>query len=121
MLYRACGDGLIRRCVPNKEISSIISHCHDMPCGGHASDDETMTKILEASFYWPTLFKDVHTYARGYDRCQRTENWSRRNEMSPSYVLEVEIFNVCGVHFIGLILSPRGNKYILVAVDYVSK
>nr|GFC82650.1 reverse transcriptase domain-containing protein [Tanacetum cinerariifolium] len=32
-----------------------------------------------------------------------------------------EIFDVCGIDFMGPFPSSRGNKYILVAVDYLSK
>jgi len=36
-------------------------------------------------------------------------------------ILEVEIFDVWGVDFMGPFPSSFGNHYILVAVDYVSK
>jgi len=36
-------------------------------------------------------------------------------------ILEVEIFYVCGVDFMGPFPPSFGNQYILVAVDYVSK
>ena len=35
--------------------------------------------------------------------------------------MEVEIFDVWGIDFMGPFSSSYGNKYILVAVDYVSK
>ena len=41
--------------------------------------------------------------------------------MPQNPILEVEIFDVWGIDFMGLFLSSYGNKYILVAVDYVSK
>jgi len=36
-------------------------------------------------------------------------------------ILEVELFDVWGIDFMGPFVSSFGNKYILVAVDYVSK
>lgn len=36
-------------------------------------------------------------------------------------IFEVEIFDVWGIDFMGQFPSFYGNKYILVAVDYVSK
>jgi hypothetical protein len=36
-------------------------------------------------------------------------------------ILEVEIFDVWKIDFMGLFPSSRRNKYILVVVDYVSK
>ena len=35
--------------------------------------------------------------------------------------LEVELFDVWGIDFMGPFVSSYGNKYILVAIDYVSK
>ena len=36
-------------------------------------------------------------------------------------ILEIEIFDVWGLDFMGPFPSSMGNKYILVGVDYVSK
>ena len=80
-LYKACEDGLIRRCVTEEEPTSIIFHCHYMPSGGHVSGDKTAAKIVQAGFYWLTLYKDVHAYVWACDYCQRTGGWSRRNEV----------------------------------------
>ena len=41
--------------------------------------------------------------------------------MPLNFILEVEIFEVWGINFRGPFPSSRGNKYILIAVDYVSK
>jgi len=46
---------------------------------------------------------------------------SRRHEMSLINILEVEIFDVWRIDFMGSFLASKGNQYILVAVDYVSK
>jgi len=55
------------------------------------------------------------------DSCQRKGNISIRNEMPQNPILEVDIFDVWGIDFMGPFPSSYGNKYILVAVDYVSK
>ncbi len=36
-------------------------------------------------------------------------------------ILEIELFNAWRINFMGPFPSSRGNKYILVGVDYVSK
>jgi len=50
--------------VPERETNSIISHCHDLACGGHASIDKIAAKVLKVGSYWPTLSKDVHKHVR---------------------------------------------------------
>ncbi|KAK2444774.1 hypothetical protein QL285_015775 [Trifolium repens] len=102
-------------------MEDIISQCHSAPYGGHANTSKTCAKILQAGFFWPTLWKDVHTAVKNCDRCQRTGNISRRDEMPQKGILEVDIFDVWGIDFMGPFPSSGGNKYILVAVDYVSK
>nr|XP_009761223.1 PREDICTED: uncharacterized protein LOC104213424 [Nicotiana sylvestris] len=39
----------------------------------------------------------------------------------PNPIQEIEVFDVWGIDFMGPFVSSYGNKYILVAVDYVSK
>ncbi|CAM8938028.1 unnamed protein product [Rhodiola kirilowii] len=55
------------------------------------------------------------------DSCQRTGNISKRDEMPQKGMLEVEIFDVWGIDYMGPFPSSYGNSYILVAVDFVSK
>ncbi|XP_061357214.1 uncharacterized protein LOC133301576 [Gastrolobium bilobum] len=55
------------------------------------------------------------------DRCQRTGNITRKHEMPLVPIMEVELFDVWGIDFMGPFPPSFGNKYILVAVDYVSK
>ncbi|XP_074288008.1 uncharacterized protein LOC141613165 [Silene latifolia] len=120
-LYKSCADGIIRRCIPSEEVKPIISHCHDMPSGGHGSSRKTAARVLQCGFYWPSLFHDVATYIKGCDKCQRSGNISRRHEMPMNYILEVELFDVWGIDYQGPFPSSNGYEYILVAVDYVSK
>ena len=35
ILYKHCADQVIRRCVPEDEMGSILNHCHTLSCGGH--------------------------------------------------------------------------------------
>ncbi|GKA49172.1 reverse transcriptase domain-containing protein [Tanacetum coccineum] len=46
---------------------------------------------------------------------------SQRDEMPQNTIQVCEIFNVWGIDFMVPFPSSRGNKYILVAVDYLSK
>ncbi|XP_022850873.1 uncharacterized protein LOC111372718 [Olea europaea var. sylvestris] len=55
------------------------------------------------------------------DRCQRTGNISKRSEISLNSILEVELFDVWEIDFMGSFPPSFSNEYILVAVDYVSK
>nr|GEZ32240.1 reverse transcriptase domain-containing protein [Tanacetum cinerariifolium] len=45
----------------------------------------------------------------------------RKDEMPQNVIQVCEIFDVWGIDFMGPFLSSRGNRYILVVVDYLSK
>nr|GFA77483.1 reverse transcriptase domain-containing protein [Tanacetum cinerariifolium] len=45
----------------------------------------------------------------------------RRRFLTQNSIQVCEIFDVWGINFMGLFPSSKGNKYILVAVDYLSK
>ncbi|KAH9723597.1 hypothetical protein KPL70_007175 [Citrus sinensis] len=120
-LFKYCADQIIRRCVPDNEIQSVISFCHEQACGGHFSAKKTATKILQCGFYWPTLFHDAYIFCSLCDRCQRMGSISKRNMMPLNPILVIEIFDVWGIDFMGPFPPSCGYQYILVAVDYVSK
>ncbi|GKD96008.1 putative nucleotidyltransferase, ribonuclease H [Tanacetum coccineum] len=119
--FKLCADNIIRRCVAGSEILEILGHCHSGPTGGHHSAKVTARKVYQSGFYWPSVFKDANEYVRRCDVCQRSGNISSRNEMPQNNIQVCEVFDVWGLDFIGPFPNSRGNKYILVAVDYVSK
>ena len=78
-------------------------------------------KILQSSFYWPSIFKEAHRFYTECLQCQEAINISKRDEMPMRPILEVEIFNLWGIDFMGPFPPSDGKEYILVAVNYVSK
>ena len=50
-----------------------------------------------------------------------TLNISKRNGMPICPILEVEIFDLCGIYIMGPFPPSYGKEYILEMVDYVSK
>ncbi|KAL5556375.1 hypothetical protein UlMin_038611 [Ulmus minor] len=96
-LFKQCADQMIRRCISKEEMEPILQQCHASSYGGHFGGIRTANKILQAGFYWPTLFKDAHAFSLQCDRCQRMGNISRKHEMPLNNILEVELFDVWGI------------------------
>ncbi|KAG7536924.1 Ribonuclease H-like superfamily [Arabidopsis suecica] len=121
-LYKKGTDGLFRRCIAEEEVQGVLEHCHGSAYGGHFATFKTVQKVLQAGLWWPSMFEDAYGFIAKCDPCQRMGNITRRNEMPQNPILEVEVFDVWGIDFMGP-FNPAsyGNKYILVAVDYVSK
>ncbi|GJS94207.1 reverse transcriptase domain-containing protein [Tanacetum coccineum] len=120
-LFKICADQVIRRCVHGKEALDILEACHNGPTGGHHGANLTAKKVFDAGFFWPTIYKDAHELVKNCDSCQRQGKISQRDEMPQNSIQVCEIFDVWGIDFMGPFPSSRGNKYILVAVDYLSK
>ena len=54
-------------------------------------------------------------------QCQAALNISKQDEMPMRSILEVEIFDLWGIDFMGPFPPFNGKEYILVVMDYVSK
>nr|GEZ75297.1 reverse transcriptase domain-containing protein [Tanacetum cinerariifolium] len=96
-LFRTCADQIIRRCVVGNEAIDILNACHSGPTGGHYGASYTAKKVFDSG------------------------KVSQRDEMPQNFIQICEIFDVWGIDFMGTFPSSKGNKYILVAVDYLSK
>ncbi|GKA35251.1 reverse transcriptase domain-containing protein [Tanacetum coccineum] len=120
-LFRICADQIIRRCVHGHEALEILKACHEGPTGGHHSANLTARKVFDAGFFWPTIYRDAHSMIKSCDTCQRQGKISQRDEMPQNAIQVCEIFDIWGIDFMGPFPSSKGNKYILVAVDYLSK
>ncbi|CAM8999998.1 unnamed protein product [Rhodiola kirilowii] len=120
-LWKIGTDQLLRRCIPDNEVDSVLSFCHEFACGGHFGPRRTARKILDSGFFWPSIFRDAYEKCRKCDRCQRVGNVTARNEMPQVPILVNDVFDIWGIDFMGPFPISRGNIYILVAVDYVSK
>ncbi|GJR55058.1 reverse transcriptase domain-containing protein [Tanacetum coccineum] len=94
-LFKLCADQVIRRCVSGQEAIDFLIACHSGPTKGH--------------------------YGANYTAKRRQGKISQRDETPQNSIQVCEIFDVWGIDFMGPFLSSRGNKYILVAVDYLSK
>ncbi|XP_076952175.1 uncharacterized protein LOC143625787 [Bidens hawaiensis] len=120
-LFKIGADQMIRRCIPEEDVRSVLEHAHSSACGGHFSGQNTARKVLTSGFYWPTLFRDAHEFATCCLKCQQLGSISKRDEMPLKPILVIDIFDVWGIDFMGPFPNSYGNSYILVAVDYVSK
>jgi hypothetical protein len=56
----------------------VLAEIHDGPTGGHFGGDTITHKVLRAGYYWPTLFKDSHAYAKKCQECQKASGRERK-------------------------------------------
>nr|GEX25852.1 hypothetical protein [Tanacetum cinerariifolium]GEX27313.1 hypothetical protein [Tanacetum cinerariifolium] len=104
-----------------REAIDILKACYYGPTGGYHYLNYTAKKVFDSGFYWLTIYHDAHDLVKTCDVCQRQGKISQRDEMAHNSIQVCEIFDVWGIDFMRPFSSSRGNKYILVAVDYLSK
>nr|GEU37755.1 reverse transcriptase domain-containing protein [Tanacetum cinerariifolium] len=120
-LFKICADQVIRRCVSGQEAVEILKASHYGPTRGHHGPNYTAKKVIGSGLYWPSIYREAQDLVKNYDVCEHQGKISQRDEMPQNSIQVCEIFDVWGIDFIGPFPSSRGNKYILVAVDYLSK
>nr|GEU65389.1 reverse transcriptase domain-containing protein [Tanacetum cinerariifolium] len=99
----------------------ILTTCHNGPTGGHHGANYTAKKVFDSRFYWRTIYRDAHDLVTRCDTCQPQGKILQCDEIPQNAIQVCEIFDIWGIDFMGPFPSSRRNKYILVAVDYLSK
>ena len=67
------------------------------------------------------MFQDAQSLVTSCDQCQQSENLSKCDEMLQSPIQQCKVFDVWGIDFMGPFPNSNDNKYVLVAIEYVSK
>ncbi|CAA7047494.1 unnamed protein product [Microthlaspi erraticum] len=98
---------IYRRCIAEEDVQGVLEQCHGSAYGGHFATFKTATKVLQSGLWWPTLFKDAASYIAKCDPCQRKGGITKRDEMPLNPILEVEIFDVWGIDFMGPFKPPQ--------------
>nr|GEX23009.1 reverse transcriptase domain-containing protein [Tanacetum cinerariifolium] len=117
-----CGDSNTPwLCVHGQEAIGFLKASHNGHTKGHQGLNYTAKKVFNSGFYWPTIYCDAHDLVKSCDACQRQGKISQRDEMPQNSIQVCETFDIWGIDFIGPFPSSRGNTYILVAINYLSK
>jgi len=80
-LFKYYPNQIFQRCISKNEVSSVIKFYHSKANEGHFSSKKTTIKILQCGFYWPTMFKDMHSFCKTYENCQKLGYISKRHMM----------------------------------------
>jgi len=108
--------------VPAALRTECIKLCHDMPWVAHPGVTKTL-KVLERYFWWPNMRKDVESYVRACDSCQRVKprNYAPAGKLHPLPIPEHPWQSVSMDFITSLPVTPAGHDTILVIVDRLTK
>src|SRR5256714_5222362 len=107
------------RVIHKKELPALLYMMHNDPTSGHFATDAMFQKI-RTRYYWPQYYEDIRKYVESCDSCQRRGRSKKNNLLHPIPVHSP--FYQIGIDFVGpLPRTKREKKYIIVAMDYLTK
>ncbi|XP_063947521.1 uncharacterized protein LOC135152038 [Daucus carota subsp. sativus] len=122
ILYKRGFNRPLLRCVAGIRCEYIMREVHEGICGNHSGGASLAHKILRQGYYWPTLYKDGHAFAKAGDSCQRFSNTNKNPAVPLKTLTSPWPFPVWGIDLIGELPKGKGGvKYAVVAVDYFTK
>ena len=109
--------------IPKNYREPVLKLAHEGLMSGHQEINRTMDKI-KAQFYLPGLLADVTHFCRSCDICQRTIPKGKVGKVPLGKMPRIDVpFKRVAVDIVGPLtpISDRGNRYILVLVDYATR
>ncbi len=118
VLYRK-KEGKRLQVIRRWEMEGVLYMMHDHPISAHFGVKATYEKIKER-YYWKGIKEDVKVYVKSCNKCQKRNKPKGKNELHS--IEAKEPFYMVGIDFVGpLPITEKGNKYIIVAMDYFTK
>src|SRR6266542_142006 len=108
-----------RRIISRSQYYPLMYTFYNDPTAGHLGYKKVLQKLSER-YYWTGMDKDVNQYIAACYQCQMKKLIQRINELHP--IPLSRLFDRWEVDVVGpLLITPKGNRYIIVAVEYLSK
>lgn len=119
------GEGIYKkgsplRLVPEKrDRPGIISSCHE-ECGHFGV--KKVENWLCARFTWANLRQDITEHLANCTDCRKIKAKFAADPMLHSIPVGPKAWHTIGIDFAGpFVKSEKGNKYLIVAIDYLTK
>ncbi|MBW0482273.1 hypothetical protein O181_021988 [Austropuccinia psidii MF-1] len=116
---QTCAMNLIDRTL----INTILNECHDSVLSGHLSEDRTLERVKNCS-WWPNWRKDDEKYCENCDRCQKSNRATGKRFRMIIQIQEQNYPRKIGYMDWVTALPPGGERSFnacLVLVDRYSK
>jgi len=112
----------ILTCVSRDECTGIMSELYEGICGSHVGGRSLASKVIRASFYWPTVREDCVRYAQRCKQCQIHADWHKAPPEELRSFYSPWPFHTWGIDILGPFpLAIRQMKYLIVSIEYFTK
>ena len=111
----------MRTCVPKEYKEDVLASYHDSMITGHLGMTRTVDRISRR-FYWPKMITEIQGYVRSCPSCQMRKPVPGKQAGLMMYIEVENPFERVGIDLLGPFPeSLTGNKYAIVAIDYLTK
>ena len=121
-LYKREYSAPLLKCLGPQEAEQALEEVHEGDCSEHLSGRVSVGKILQASFFWPTLRRDAAQKVRTCNKCQKHAPLTVRPPSSIQPIFQPSPFAQWGLDILGPFrMASAQRKFLLVATDYFTK
>jgi hypothetical protein len=108
-----------RRVIRQNERMSILLEAHAGLTSAHFRIGAT-TKKIKQRYWWPNMDHEIRDFVESCEACQRKDSPRKTQELHPIPVSGP--FKRVGIDIFGPVpASKNGNRYMIVATDYLTK
>ena len=106
--------------VPRHLVQQVLDLCHHGPNGGHYSDNRTYRSLCRR-WWWEKMYSGAQQFSANCPECAIV-NSSGCHQPPPLHPIPVQRpFQIVGVDVMELPITTKGNKYVVVFQDYLTK
>ena len=121
-LYRRGYTRPLLKCVTKEQTLYVLEELHQGMCGLHTGSRSTLSRVLRAGYYWPTMRANCIEYSRKCKKCQEFGNLIHTKPETLHSVMPPWSFAMWGMDIVGPFPPGKGQcKFLLVGVDYFTK
>ena len=121
LVRQSSEDGSTKLVVPCSLRRKLFDLTHAGPLAAHLGPQRTYQQLLE-KYWWPRMKEDIRRWCRQCPACARAKGPPTRHRGKLQKVITGAPLDIVAVDILsGLPVTPEGERYLLVLVDYFTK
>ncbi|XP_020231104.1 uncharacterized protein LOC109811709 [Cajanus cajan] len=121
-LYKRGFSTPLLKCLNSVEADYVTREVHEGICGMHSGARTTVSKLLRAGYYWPTMITDCATFVKRCQPGQRHGNLIHQPAEQLHCIPPAWSFATWGADILGPFPVAKGQcKFLIVVVDLFTK
>ena len=112
--------GNLRIVVPDTVKEKLMEEAHAGSLAGHFAAS-SLYNTLSRMYWWEGMYSDVHRFCRSCLTCASHGGTGRRHKAPLRPIPVSGPFDQVGVDILEMPQTERGNRYVIVFIDYLTK